>query len=324
MRKCRIGVLFGLTRPFHYNLLQSIRLTVGRHPDFTVAPINVEDVESRITPEMIHHIVSSSISRSGPYDVLVAIGQRASDGLIRVAAAVGNPPLVFLGIKDPSTLNCIQSFEAPGNNATAVVCEPHRATLVAEKLLLLQSCINRIIIPYWPESLAGALPGQVAEISRLFENHGAPVLSFSVQTKEELFDVVERNTQSRDVVLLLEGNVAGDVVERLSYLCSKRDALLCADSLEAMRLGAACALGGSLDPFAHGLMRVLFDFHYGNTSMGFIPVVRLPNNRQFVLNLAMYRMVGFPEEALDVLRKADGVMLVKEWVNNPFGGNHVF
>jgi len=186
MKKCRVGVLFGLTRPFHYNLLQSIRLIVGRHPDFTVVPINVEDAESQITPETVRDIVVSSIARTGPYDVLVAIGQLASDGLVRVAAAVGSPALVFLGAKDPVALGCIKSFDLPGNNASAVVREPHRATLVAEKLLLLRDHISRVIIPYWPQGEAGALPGQVAEMSQLFEGHGIRVFSFPVQNKEEL------------------------------------------------------------------------------------------------------------------------------------------
>ena len=60
--------------------------------------------------------------------------------------------------------------------------------------------------------------------------------------------------------------------------------------------------------------------HYKRGPLGLIPAIVLPNKRLFVVNAAMLRMIGLPEEAVMVFKEVNGVLLVKKWVGSPING----
>lgn len=312
MRKCRVGVLLGVSDRFHCTVANAIRLMLGESRDFSFTCLSSSLTEDSIRSQVLKPVLSSN-----PYDVFVAIGQRGSVAIKTVLNEIGGHPTIFVGVRDPLVLNLIDSLEVPGGTVSAVVREPQSNLAVAEKLALIGPYIKSVIIPYWPLGEAGNLSRQVVEVIKFLRAHRINVKPISVDTAEGALEALSQTISRHDVVLLLEGNITGGLMPEIAYLCQDRDALLCADNLEAMTLGASCALGGDLYPFAEGVMRILASFWYDKVPMGLIPAVRLPNNRVFVINTVMFRMIGLPDEALDVFKDMDGVLIVKNWVSNP-------
>ncbi|MDQ5890823.1 MAG: hypothetical protein QG604_697 [Candidatus Dependentiae bacterium] len=315
VRRCKVGVIFGLTHQFHCAVADSIRRFGSENRDFSISCLNMP-----LTQEAIREKVLKLILSKDPYDVLVPIGLRAGIYLKTVLDELGGYPTIFTG-GDPNPLahNLVESFEAPGGLATAVVRDPVSSTMVAEKLALLSPYLNKIILPYWPLNAEDTLHNRIADTVQYFTSRGIVVDPVQITDKDEVIRVLRDKVRRHDAVLLPEAG-SGAVHHEAAYLCWERNALLCADSFESIDAGASCAIGGNLYAFGNGVGRALSAFFYEKKPMGLIPVIRIPNDRIFIVNIAMLQAIGLPIGVADIFNGVDGVMVVKKWVRNPMEG----
>jgi ABC-type uncharacterized transport system substrate-binding protein len=310
MKKCRVAILMGVNNQFHCTVANAIMKVLSNNGEFHVTPVVVSLTQNAISSKLIQ--------RMNDFDVFIAIGQRGSVFLKEASKdLVDGPQILFVGIPDPVALNLIDSLEVPGNNVSAVIRHAAQPLDVAQKLVPFLPYLNKIIIPYWPAGEAGQMKQQVTLMGEYFQNLGMRVEPIEVLEKEEILEVLKAKVERQDLVLFLEGGT-NDTYREIIYLCWDRDALVCGDSNEAIINGAACSFGGNLYKFAEEVERVLMLFWADGKQLGLVPVVPLPNDRIFTINVAMLRMVGFSEEAISSIVEAlPEALILKKWVSCP-------
>ena len=316
MKKCRVGVLLSRNYQFHCTIAEGIRRIMRHNPDFSITQLLVTHNQ-----DSVRYRVLDSIRSADPFDVFVSIGQRSSIHLSKVFHEISEtPPVIHVGLRDPLALNLIDSLSIPGRNATAVMRQAHEVTPIAEKIVSLAPFIKRVLIPFWPQGEAGYIGTQVHQVAEYLRGHNVTVKPLPLESREDTLESLKNNISARDCVLFLEGAGNGGVIREAAYACLERDALLFADGLEAIMTGAGIVFGGDLYPFAIGVEQILNSFFYDKTPIGFIPVVVLPNNMQFVANAFMLRAIGVPDELINGLQQSKEMMLIKKWINCPVAG----
>ncbi len=315
-RPCRVALLLGLDYEFHRMYADTVRRIMGGDFHFSITYINVE-----LRPEAIRKKVMELINLSDPYDVFVPVGLRCSVYLKQVCQEIGRGKIVITAVRDPLALKLVDSFESPGHDITAVVPEMPSNTAVAEKLAIIAQYIKRIIIPYSALNADDPLNQQIVDVVNFFKSYNIDVEAISVTGDEALARAaVVRELKSRvkkhDIVLLVEGGTV-DICHEISYLCFEKDAAFCADTIPSMYVGAAFAFGCELHTAVTALRETLLSHWVDGIPLGDIPVKTVPNERVFFVNVAMLRMIGFPEEAIALLQKAEGIVVIKKWIDCP-------
>jgi len=312
MRKCRVGVFFALSSQSHRSVAYALSRVMRGHAEFAVTHVNVD-----LSLEGVRARLLESIYSSEPFDVYVTLGLRCSVYAQRVMSELGiSRPLIFAGVRSPEFFGLVKSYESPGVNVTAVICEPTSSLAMASKVAVLKKYINKVIIPYCPFKPGDYVTQQVTDLIQYFESERIAIDPISVDSHAGLLPLIEERVQPHDAVFLLEA-AAGNVHEKAAYLCWERDALLCTYGLEAIESGALCTLGIDLYEIAQGVSYALLAFWIDKIPLGSIPVLCLPSKRVFVINKAMTRAIGIPDEALEPFHDQPGVMVVKKWINCP-------
>ncbi|MDQ5941079.1 MAG: transporter substrate binding protein [Candidatus Dependentiae bacterium] len=317
-RPCRVALLLGFNYQRHLNFVEAVRRSMSGDKRFVITYVNVP-----ITEEAIREKVVSLVNSTNPPDIFVPLGLRCSLHLKQVVREIGRGRIAYLGVRDPLSHGLIDSFEKPGQDSTAIVCDPSLNTVVAEKLAAIVKYINRVIIPHSTLCDKKVIEQQIAEIIEFFRPHGLIVEPLEIagdeeSLKREVPKALKGKIVKHDVVLILESALP-DVDVEAAYLCWDRDALLCDDALSSLYSGAACALGGELDAIAIALRDTLTSYWIDEVSLGDISVKRIPNDRAFFVNVAILRMIGFPEEAIAVFSKLEETIVIKKWIDCPVG-----
>ncbi len=309
-KKCRVALVMGLNYEFHSTVAHFIS-TKLKH-EYSLTPINIA-----LNQESIRNFVMQNIGMTKQFDVLLVIGQRGSVYLRKAIDEIGSFPIIFIGIPDPVELGLIDALDVPGKQCAAVIRKQPPALEVAEKLLLLSPYINKVILPYWQFGDSRALVDKVALIEAFFTKNNIKIEVIKAHNRADILSALEERVESRDIVLFLEGS-AGDTDREAIYLCWDRDAVFCGNSIEAMELGATCSFGGNLDSFAEETRRILNAYWIDKQPLGLIPVRPIANNRVFNVNIAMFRMIGMPEDLIKkLIATADENIVIKKWVPSP-------
>ena len=317
MRKCRIVLFFGMGHQFHRAVAYATARVMRENAEFNVIHVNVD-----LTLEAIRTRVLEFVYAPDSVDVFVPIGLRCSVYLKQVLQELAlHKTVIFAGVRDPVSFGLVDSYAHPGANATAVTCDPGENTAMAQRIVLMKDYISKVILPYETFRDGDYIHQQVSDTVAYFRMHNVPVEPIQVSKSVDIVPLLKERVRKGDAVLLLESAV-GNIHEQVAYLCWEREAILCADGFEAIETGAVCALGIDLYEIARGLATVLKFFWFDKRPMGSIPVVCIPNKRVFVLNIAMLRAIGLPDEAAAHFRAGDGVLIIKKWVNcpTPIGG----
>jgi len=316
-RACRVAVLFNFDLEMHRSYTDIIRRIISRDYQFRVTFISVE-----LTQEAVRKKVLESVYSPNPYDVFVPIGLRCGVFLKQVYDELGRGKAIFLGSLDPVGQGLINSFESPGPDVTAVAFERPSNIAVAEKFLPVAKYIKRIILPFVALNARDIMNQRVRDVADFFRAHEllVEVVALAPQgwqeVKKELEEFLKNRLSKHDVVLVLEGGFPGFYKET-ACLCFERDAVFCADTLSSMYRGAALAFAGQLDAAAVALHEMLISHWIDGVPLGSIPVKVVPDDRAFVVNIAMLRMANFPEEAIQLLKEEESNMVIKKWVGSP-------
>jgi len=248
--------------------------------------------------------------------VIVPLGLRCAAYTKAAIAEVGEHPVIYAGVRDPVAFGLVEDLERPGGKASAVICMPPKNTAAAEKLSLLSGYFERVLVPYWTFGSSDVLVQQVEEIRTCFEAAGVMVVARKATSHEDMIEWLKSELKQGDAVLLLEGN-AGAAHAEVSYLCWERDALLCADGVDSIEQGAASALIFSLEALATGVVDKLKEFWIDGVDLGMSPVTCVNDEKIFVVNTAVLRMLGLSLEPVLRLKSREGVFIIKKWPNCP-------
>jgi len=312
MRKCRVGIFFGLSYQSHRAVAYALSRVMRGQAEFSLTHVNVD-----LSYEMVRARILESVYSSEPFDVYVVLGLRCSVHARRVLRELMlNKPLIFVGVKCPEAVGLIESYEVPGLNVTGVIYEMPEDTAIAQYLLPFKPYINKIFIPYCSFQNGDYMQQQVEALARYFIAQGIPVEPAGVDSYKELPGLLADRVARGNLVLLLEG-MAGNVHEQASYLCWERDAFLCASGLEAIEAGALCTYGVDLFKLAEGVCQALLAFWIDKVPLGSIPVLCLPDRWTFVVNTSMARTLGLPLAFFESFRDLKKVLLIKKWANCP-------
>jgi len=251
-----------------------------------------------------HESLQVAIRRAaacGP-KILVSMGYFAPP---RVAGALSQTPLVFIGLDDCKERGLVDSLEAPGGLVTGVVAAAYDELVMAYLLQTIKPGARLVLIPYDQEDDVGGMVVAAAERMRgLLARYGIQALLLPLPCMHEALPLIAQQSVGVDVILTVEIDPLEALMPQLVTLCEQRKITLFAGTVEGASVGAVLSFGGHqqvLGKAAFGLVRAILE---QQASAGALPVAQVTGHRQCIFDSRRATGQGLsrPDEAALRLR----------------------
>ncbi len=302
----RVLVLYSHEVPFHVLMLGALNDYVRQNTLKNEFFLKIVDVDTFFDDQLRLAVLNI---RDNRIDVTLSIGFMLSSYLINVLREGGGTPSIVLGMRAPHAIGLTNRGKL---NLTGVIRQPDADIAFAEYLALLVQYVPVVLIPYWPLGDGDYLPVKVANISQYLSAQGMRVIAKPVNTVDELMQCLRLHMDYVKAVVFLEGCLASEALVLARDLCWKHKVLLCfTESLYAVKYGVPLVYGSDLSNFAREAFCLMRIHRTNSLMLGDLPLIRIPNDRELVINEPYFLQLGFPREALNNLRKKDKVRIIR-------------
>jgi len=304
----RVAVLTIQGRPYHVTLRKMLHhhfqagIPECFYPSFYTLFSDKESIKAAIR----------SLIHSGKCDSIIAVGESISLHAKEVVNEMGGFPMLFIGVRDPVKLGLVSSLSYPGGSVTGAIKENEHPLSLAQHLMKLHPVVRKVFIPYMRQSRS--LHERVAVIKEYAGSNGLCVVDVPIEEDAAAtMKTIEKYSSLVDGILLPEGCYSNILQDAVARLCWEKSIVFFGSGPTAIRSGAACAFGCDINQLAEAAYQQLCSFALNGVPYGMMPVAVLPNDRKFMVNIDMFRRIGFPLEALEQLCREPETEVVREW-----------
>ncbi len=308
--KFRIGVLALVGQPYHHVMSNMISFQMNNG-----VPNLYECVIYRVTPhkDSIKQRVRE-MAFEDDCDLIAPIGELCFFNAMEVAAEANGLPIAFVGVRNPVGPKGVKSLEKPGFTVTGVFRENAPPSKIAKHIAKLYPDVECIVIPYLPT--AQLLQDEALEIKRLLSEVGMTIYLEPIeQTEASVMDVIKAYQNKVQAICFLEGCFSNFFQEELGYLCWEKCLISIGNLTTAIDAGFCCSFAGDLSQMAAELCRRIRLYCEDGVPLESMPIAALPDDREFVVNIDMFRRLDFPATSLKRICLSNGTKTVRKWVN---------
>ncbi|MDQ5940579.1 MAG: transporter substrate binding protein [Candidatus Dependentiae bacterium] len=252
-------------------------------------------------------------------DLIAPIGELCFFNTMEVAAEANGLPIAFVGVRNPVGPKGVNSLENPVFTVTGVFRENAPPSKIAKHIAKLYPDVKSIVIPYFPT--AQLLQDEAIEIKRLLSEVGMTIYLEPIETTEagmteaNVTDVIKAYQNKVQAVCLLESCATNFFQEELGYFCWEKCLLSIGSTSIAIDAGFSCSFAGDLSQMAAELCRRIRLYCEDGVPLESMPIAALPDDREFVVNIDMFRRVDFPATSLKRICLSEGSRVVRKWIN---------
>jgi len=302
----KVLVLYSHEVPFHVFMVGALTEYARQHTVANEFSLKIVDVDTFFDDQLRAAVLKSKYDGT---DIILSMGFVLPSFLMQVLLEIGGCPSIVLGMRAPKAIGLHNRGTL---NLTGIVREPDADTDCAHYVALLRPYINSVLIPYWPLGDGGYLPTKTAHISQYLSSQGLQVFTVPVDTVNDLMQALNNYHSQVKAVLFLEGCLAAEALVLARDFCWKNKILLCfSESLYAIRYGVPFVYGSDFSRFASEAFCLMRMQRESGLSLGDMPLVHIPNDRELVINEAYFLQLGLPRKALDVFRGKSKVRIIK-------------
>ncbi len=180
------------------------------------------------------------------FSLILAVGTLATQMATEITTAKDKQiPIVFCAIKDPVELGVVASEEHTGNHVTGITGGEWQIVEQLDLLCRFVPTLKKVIIPFDPSAMAGALAGMKERVQALLEEKGVAVEGVEIFNTNELPEKMAGRIEPGDVVLTLRDATVTAGIESLVRLCDRSGGILYASDLESVKKGATIGYAAS-------------------------------------------------------------------------------
>jgi len=307
--KFRIGVLALIGQPYHHVMsnLISFQINNGMQGIY-------ECIIYRVTPhrESIRQRVREMALEDG-CDVVVPIGELCFRSSMQVSSEIGGIPIIFIGVRNPTGPNGIASLEAPGRMVTGILRAVASPEKLARHIAELYPDITSLMIPYLSEP---HLTFEANEIKRILSQIGMQVFVAPIEESEiSLRETIKTHENKVQAIYLLEGCFSNCLQDEIAYHCWEKCLISIGSWFTAIEAGFSCAFAGDLSKMVLELCTRVRRHCEEGAPLESMPIAVLPDDREFIVNIDMFRRVDFNTTSLKRICLNKNVKAVRKWIN---------
>lgn len=293
-KRCKVVFIMLSDRPYHCimaNLLLE-QIASGIQDVYETNIVRIAD-----NKESLHDVISSVICRRAP-DVLITIGEQCTIAAKSVVDEMNNGhPIIFVGVRDPLYHKLIDSYEKPNGCFTGVVRESAPILAEAEYFSLLYPTVRTVLVPYSEND--PHLLSRARELKRYLTSIGMNVFIAPINANtQDLVALIKSYVSRIKGLIFLEGCYSNSAQAEVAFLCWQHEIIFFGSGLYAIDNGAACALGGQLQPLAEETYKKLRLFWEKRTLISSIPVTVLPTDAEFLVNINSLRRLDIATDEI--------------------------
>jgi len=303
----KVLILYSHEVPFHVLMVGALTDYLRQSSLASEFILKIVDVDTFYDDQLRAAVFQS---KEQNVDVILSIGYILSSYLIQVLGEIGGGASIVVGMRAPQALGLTNRKAL---NLAGIIREPDADTAFVEHLVLFGNYVSVVLLPYWPLGDGDYLPQKAARISQFLMAKGLKVLAVPVKTVDELLDLMKREIQSIKAVIFLEGCLASEALLAARDLCWKHKVLLCfTESLYAIRYGVPIVYGSDLSSFAVEAFCLMRAHKSSGLMLSDMPFVKIPNDRELVINEPYILQLGIPRSVLDVFRNLPNVRIIRK------------
>ncbi|MDQ5890949.1 MAG: putative tryptophan/tyrosine transport system substrate-binding protein [Candidatus Dependentiae bacterium] len=215
-------------------------------------------------------------------DVVVVDGYFATP---RVAAAVVDKPIVFIGLDDCVERGLVQSFDRPGGLITGVINGSYDYLAMPAMLLAVKPGARKVLIPYdLADDVGGLVLRDAQQLQALFTQNKVETTIFPLTDMSRALADLRPLMKEHDVLMTLEIDPLESLTVPLVQLCEETQTTLFTGSLGGMAEGAMLSFGGHAQVPGKAAFVLVQKIIEEGIAPGDVPIVLVTGNRQFVIN----------------------------------------
>lgn len=312
MKKRRVGIVCVHANPFHETIIVPLQREIRLlGPTYTPVLITVKRTEEDFIKQI------SYINANARCDLFVLIGMSITETFCRLYLDRAGIPCLFVAIPTPGKLTFLKPFlrslEKPGGLISGVTSEGNPARY-AQDIIKFYPRISRIVLPYYPDGLAGIVGKNALAITEQLRNAGMTIYAKPISTTHEAAAEIDAHMNDVDGILFMEGCPANDIAEETAIAAWKnRKIFFSSYGLVGIGVGATVSFGADDAIYAAPLaekIRLYFEEHI---PIGGQPVTILPDMRHCMVNEAMFCQIRYVDDLLDKLHKDASIEFFHEW-----------
>lgn len=239
------------------------------------------------------------------YDVLVPITSQAAQmtkELTEKRKAL--TPIVFAGTGDPVKLELIEDPDASGNHLTGVsIVGLDWIDQMVDLIPVLAPHVKRILIPYDPTGLGGALEQYKQRFDAALERHDYEVECVQIFAANEISQKVPSFVPNTDMIILLPDSTMIEGIDTITKLCKQHEkCCFVAQNLAMLGKGATFAFGYHVKDIGVGAAQFVRRIIENDEHPSQIPLNRMESTFRIGVNVDNARDQG-------VLKKLDECIL---------------
>jgi len=219
-------------------------------------------------------------------------------------------PHIFVGVHDPFAVGLGENEQdLVTHNMTGVLYTPYETERAMQFLCQAKPQMKSLlVVTEWIATASSHLRSgwadeEVARVKSVCMPHGVKVEQYPAPSLAQLYTHIQKNIESFDALVLLEGTTCLNIYESLGDLCTSAGKTLFSGLIEPVMSRAAIGYGASYESLgeqaAQYLQKLLVEG---------VPLSRLPLHRDFkgrrpVFNTELARHQGLDAELLPELKK---------------------
>ncbi|MDQ5891097.1 MAG: hypothetical protein QG604_971 [Candidatus Dependentiae bacterium] len=311
-KKCKVGILYCNQNKVHNVVANQIF-------ELLQAPASESDyLPWLISTKLDEYAFRANVSLLADKEVnlILVFGEFFSVLLCQIYRESREYQTVFIGVTDPVQLGLVQSLEKPGGSMSGVRMEPAPEDIQADVLARCFPYVSKVLIPYCSKALSGRVKLRAESAAERFRSSGICVQLYPIDMPEDAIEVVFKNIDFFDGVLVLEGCSTTAVVREIAAICLQYKKVFCSNNgWHGIEMGATFSYGPNWDETAKQAVKMIRLWWDERQPLATQSVVTLSNNRVFFVNEVSLRQIGDVQALIERLMQIDGVRLVRCWPN---------
>jgi len=247
--------------------------------------------------------VAEALIESNP-DVVVTIGSMGTTALVELMRRRScKTPHVFIGVSNSVELGIVQSLDIPGDNVTGVMTGGYDKLMMAHFLYAAKPMARKVLIPYDLTKDFDQMSSTTAKISQEYlAAKGIETTILPIVGLSEAVKMISSAVGGHDVVMGLEIDSLVTISAALVKTCCEQGITCFTGTIEGADAGSLFSFGTQpMYTGAAGFDMVRKIIEEGQ-SPATLPVWRLDNSRQFIINTRYAAEQGMSAIDTDAIR----------------------